>query len=146
LTPANVRSPTFGKISTFQVDGDVYAQPLYLPRLDLPRLGTHDVLFVATEHGSVYAFDAASRGGAPLWKTSFIDPSIDINPPSDREVRCPFIRPEVGITPTPVIDPGAGAVYVLMRTKEPTPNGDHRFVQRLHALNMRTGAEKLPPV
>src|SRR6266478_2089698 len=80
LTPANVRSSTFGKIATFKVDGDVYAQPHYLPRLDLPRLGTHDALFVATEHGSVYAFDAASRGGAPLWKTSFIDPSIDITP------------------------------------------------------------------
>jgi len=146
LTPSNVRSSTFGKIATFQVDGDVYAQPLYLPRLDLPRLGTRAVLFVATEHGSVYAFDAASRGGAPLWKASFVDPSIDITPLSIREVSCPFIKPEIGITPTPAIDPVAGTIYVLMRTKEPTPNGDHRFVQRLHALNIRTGAEKLPPV
>src|ERR1700720_3358980 len=67
LTPATVRPSTFGKIATFHVDGDVYAQPLYLPRLDVPRLGTHDVLFVATERGSVYAFDAASPGGALLW-------------------------------------------------------------------------------
>src|SRR5713101_6336473 len=61
LTPSNVRSSTFGKIATFQVDGDVYAQPLYLPRLDLPRLGTRAVLFVAPEHGREYAFDPARR-------------------------------------------------------------------------------------
>ncbi|MDQ6769690.1 MAG: PQQ-binding-like beta-propeller repeat protein [Gemmatimonadota bacterium] len=145
LTPGNVRSSTFGKVATFQVDGDVYAQPLYVPRLDL-RSGTHDVLFVATEHGSIYAFDASSRGGSPLWKTSFIDPSIDITPVSFRDANCPFIKPEIGITPTPVIDAGAGTMYVLMRTKEPTTSGDHRFVQRLHALNIRTGAEQAPPV
>lgn len=146
LTPANVGASAFGKIATFQVDGDVYAQPLFVPRLDMPNRGTHDVLFVATEHGTVYAFDAMSRGGSPLWKTSFIDPSIDISPLSVRDVNCPFIKPEVGITPTPVIDLASGTLYVLMRTKEPTTTGDHRFVQRLHALNIRTGAEKVPPV
>jgi hypothetical protein len=146
LTPANVGSSTFGKIATFQVDGDVYAQPLFVPRLDLPNRGTHDVLFVATEHGTVYAFDAMGRGGSPLWKASFIDPSVDISPLSFRDVNCPFIKPEVGITPTPVIDIASGTLYVLMRTKEPTTTGDHRYVQRLHALNIRTGAEKVPPV
>jgi hypothetical protein len=146
LNPANVRSPTFGKIATFEVDGDVYAQPLYLPGLNLPGRGRHDLLFIATEHGSVYAFDAAGRSSIPLWKTSFIDSSVDITPVSFRDVACPFIKPEVAITPTPVIDEVSGTMYVLMRTKEPTPAGDHRFVQRLHVLNIRTGAEKLPPV
>jgi hypothetical protein len=146
LTPANVGASSFGRIATFQVDADVYAQPLFVPGLNMARRGTHDVLFVATEHGTVYAFDAMSRGGSPLWKTSFIDPSVDISPLSSRDVNCPFIKPEVGITPTPVIDIASGTLYVLMRTKEPTTTGDHRYVQRLHALNIRTGAERVPPV
>jgi hypothetical protein len=145
LTPINVNSSTFGKIGTLPVDGDVYAQPLFVPRLDLPNHARHDVLFVATEHGTVYAFDANSRGTAPLWKTSFIDPTKNVTPLAPREVMCPFIDPEIGITPTPVIDLAGGTLYVLMRTKEPT-DGRYRYVQRLHALNIRTGAEKLPPV
>jgi hypothetical protein len=146
LNPANVRSSTFGKLATFHVDGDVYAQPLFVPRLDLPNRGTHDVLFVATEHGTVYAFDAMSLGSAPLWKTSFIDPVNSVTPLSFPDVMCPFIDPDIGITPTPVIDLAGSTMYVLMRTKEPARNGDHRYVQRLHALNIRTGAEKLSPV
>jgi hypothetical protein len=128
------------------VDGDVYAQPLYLPHVDIANRGAFDVVFVATEHGSVYAFDATKPGALPIWKTSFIDPALDITPIASRDASCPFIRPELGITPTPVIDPATGTLYVLMRTKEPTTRGDHRYVQRLHALNIRTGVDKLPPV
>ncbi len=146
LTPQNVRSATFGKIGTFEVDGDVYAQPLYVPRLEIANRGTHDVLFVATEHGSVYAFDATNSRLPPLWEISFIDPALDITPVPFRDASCPFIRPEIGITPTPVIDLESGIMYVLMRTKEPTARGDHRYVQRLHAINIHTGTDRLPPV
>lgn len=146
LTPQNVRSPTFGKIGTFEVDGDVYAQPLYVPRLEIANRGAHDVLFIATEHGSVYAFDAASPRLPPLWKISFIDPALDITPVPFRDASCPFIKPEIGITPTPVIDLETGIMYVLVRTKEPTTRGDHRYVQRLHAINIHTGTDRLPPV
>src|ERR1700730_17684443 len=80
LTPTNVSSSTFGKIGTIPVDGDMYAQPLFIPRLDLPNRVTRDVVFVATEHGTVYAFDANSRSTAPVWKTSFIDPAKNVTP------------------------------------------------------------------
>ena len=145
LNPRNVSVGSFGKVGRFTVDGDVYAQPLYLPALDLAG-GRTDVLFVATEHGSVYAFRASDPGSPPIWKTSFIDPSLDITTVSFRDARCPFIRPEIGITSTPVIDAAAGIIYVLMRSREPTSSGDHRFVQRLHALNIRTGRDKVPPI
>ena len=146
LTPQNVRSATFAKIGTFEVDGDVYAQPLYVPRLEITNRGTHDVLFVATEHGTLYAFDAINPRLPPLWKISFIDPALDITAVPFRDASCPFIKPEIGITPTPVIDLENGTLYVLMRTKEPTPRGDHRYVQRLHAINIHTGMDRLPPV
>ena len=135
LTPANVNSRQFGKLFSLAVDGDVYAQPLYLPRVDIPNKGTHNVLYVATEHDTVYAFDSDGAGGAPLWTTSFLGQGIGTVPAQD--AACPFIRPEIGITPTPVIDLESGTLYVLARTKE---NG--RFVQKLHALAITTGAEK----
>src|SRR5260370_32740056 len=72
LTPQNVNARQFGKAFTLPVDGDVYAQPLYLAGLDIPGKGKHNVLFVATEHDSVYAFDADANG-PPLWQVSFIN-------------------------------------------------------------------------
>jgi hypothetical protein len=137
LTPRNVNSKTFGKIFTLHVDGDVYAQPLYLPHVNIPNKGAADVLFVATEHDSVYAFDAESAGPEPFWRVSFVDDARGVRPLRPQEVQCPFIRPEIGITPTPVIDPATGTLYVLARTRE-----DSRYVQRLHALDVASGAEK----
>lgn len=72
LTPANVSSAFFGKRFTFKVDGDVYAQPLYVPKVPIPGKGTHNVLFVATEHDSVYAFDAGGVPSEPLWHVNFL--------------------------------------------------------------------------
>jgi hypothetical protein len=140
LTPANVNAAQFGKIAAYRVDGDVYAQPLYLPHVDVPGKGTHDVVYVATEHDSVYAFDAQAQRTEPLWHVSFLRPGVTTVPAED--VRCPFIAPEIGITPTPVIDPVSGTLYVLARTKESDGAGRPRYVQRLHALAVATGDEK----
>lgn len=137
LTPSNVNPRQFGKVFSLRVDGDVYAQPLYLPDTDIPGRGRHNVLFVATEHDSVYAFDADGPATAPLWQVNFVkqDPGSSTVPGDD--LLCPFIQPEVGITPTPVIDYPTGTLYVLARTKK-----DGRYYQRLHALAITTGVEK----
>jgi hypothetical protein len=139
LTPANVNAAQFGKVFSYSVDGDVYAQPLYLPRVDMGARGRHDVVYIATEHDSVYAFDAAGSPASPLWHVSFLD-STSTTVPAD-DVGCPFIAPEIGITPTPVIDVASGTIYVLARTKE-TSGRSWYYVQRLHALDVATGAEK----
>ena len=85
---------------------------------DVPGKGVHNVVFVATEHDSVYAFDADGKVSDPLWKASFAHPEAGITPVPARDVDCPFITPEVGITSTPVIDLQTGTLYVLARTKE----------------------------
>jgi hypothetical protein len=139
LTPSNVNAAQFGKAFTYSVDGDVYAQPLYLPRVDMGARGQHDVVYIATEHDSVYAFDAAGTPATPLWHVSFLESTATTVPAND--VGCPFIAPEIGITPTPVIDVASGTLYVLARTKE-TSGRAWYYVQRLHALDVATGAEK----
>jgi len=125
------------------VDGDIYAQPLYIPHLEIPSKGTHNVLFVATEHDSVYAFDADGQPREPLWHVNFLNSQTGVSTVSAGDVQCPFITPEIGITPTPVIDLKTGTLYVLARTKESQGRFSRaRFVQRLHALAITTGAEK----
>ena len=144
LTPANVNPKQFGKVFSLRVDGDIYAQPLYLPDVDIPGKGRHNVLYVATEHDSVYAFDAEGSPAEPLWHTSFLDAKAGITTVAAQDVSCPFIRPEIGITPTPVIDARTGTLYVLARTRE--DQGflkSNRYMQRLHALAVTTGTEKL---
>ncbi len=142
LTTKNVNTNDFGKLFTLDVSGDVYAQPLLLPHVLIPRKGEHDVLFVATEHDIVYAFDAGGKPATPLWRRSFVDSSRGISPVAAESVGCPFISPEIGITSTPVIDSQSGTLYVLARTEETDASGTRRFWQRLHALDVRTGDEK----
>ena len=142
LTPQNVNAKQFGKLGAFKVDGAVYAQPLFIPAVEIPGKGTHDVLYVATEHDSVYAFDAARPSDPPLWKVSFLDQARGTIPLSDDMVQCPFIRPEVGITSTPVIDLKTGTLYVLARTAIRHAVGDNEYFQHLHALAITTGVEK----
>src|SRR5260370_1115194 len=108
LTPASVSSPNFGLLFTYPVDGQVYAQPLYKSNLTLPDGTTHNVVFVATEHDSVYALDGDNRSGGPnndgvLWKRSFIDAANGITTVPNSEVSSGDIQPEIGITGTPVI-------------------------------------------
>src|SRR5437660_2851373 len=101
LSPANVNSTKFGKLGEFAVDGKVDAQPLYLSTVNTSSQGTKNVLYVATEHDSVYAFDADSAGaGAPIWKVSLL--GVGESPSDDHG--CGQVTPEIGITSTPVID------------------------------------------
>ncbi len=140
LTPRNVNTQQFGKIFTLKVDGDIYAQPLFLGGVEIPGKGRHDVLFVVTEHDSVYAFDAYGKPASPLWKVSFLKDGVTTLPA--RDVDCPFIFPEVGITSTPVIDPDTGTLYVLARTKESRGLVSSVYPHKLHALAVTTGVEK----
>ena len=140
LTPRNVNVRHFGKVFTLKVDGDIYAQPLLLTGLDIPGKGQHDVLFVATEHDSVYAFDAYAHPTSPLWRVNFLRKGV--TPVSEDDVECPFIVPEVGITSTPVIDADTGTLYALVRTKQRIGSTSIRYTQRLHALAVTTGLEK----
>jgi hypothetical protein len=140
LTLANVNSKTFGKLFSFPVDGQIFAQPLYVYNVAIAGKGTYNVVYVATENDSVYAFDADGVSQTALWHDSFIDPSKGITPipcGDTGAVPCPFASNLVGITGTPVIDSSGGTLYVVAATKE---NG--KYVNRLHALDITSGAEK----
>lgn len=139
LTTANVNKTNFGKKFSQPVDGYIYAQPLYLPGRNIPGKGIHNVIYAFTEHDSVYAFDADSNTGVnstPLWKTSLI-PAGGSTVSSGNDTGCGDLVPEIGITSTPVIDPTTDTMYVISKTKE-----SGKFFQRLHALDVNTGAEK----
>src|SRR5215469_7022902 len=134
LTPATVSASKFGKLFSQNVDGNIYGQPLYLAGVGIPGKGTHNLVYVATEHDSVYAFEADMHM-APLWHVSFLSTGATTVPAGD--TGCGLIAPEIGITSTPVIDPQSGTIYVVAMTKE-----SGNYVQRLHALDVTTGAEK----
>ena len=135
LTPSNVNSSTFGKLFVINVDGRVDAQPLYLAQVSVPNQGTHNLLYVATEHGSVYGFDADS--GTLLWQSS----TLAAGESTSDDHGCSQITPEIGVTSTPVIDPKAGphgTIYVVAMSKD----GSGNYYQRLHALDVTSGAEE----
>ena len=143
LTPTNVNSGSFGKVFSYPVDGQIYAAPLYVSGLTMAQGGVHNVVFVATEYDSVYAFDAdsAATNPAPLWHVNFL------NPPSVAPVPCAQgagicqLFPVVGITSTPVISLSTNTLYVVARTQE-TSGTTVNWVVRLHALDITSGAEK----
>ncbi len=138
LTPANVNAASFGKLRSYAVDGSVYAQPLYTAGLPIAG-GTHNVVYVATQHDSIYAFDADQN--QTLWQASLVDQahgaSAGATTVPSGDVGTSDIVPEIGITGTPVIDPAAETIYVVAKSKE---NGS--YVLRLHALDITTGAER----
>jgi hypothetical protein len=137
LSPETVSQDKFGLLFTREVQGHVYAQPLYVPNLDMGANGKHDVLFVATEHNDVYAFDVKDPSAHdPIWHVS-TGPSI---PTSDFDIDGMVwhdITVEVGITSTPAIDLAAGVMYVVAKTKE-----DGTEYYRIHALDLATGKER----
>jgi len=149
LTTGNVNTATFGKLFSYPVDGQVYAQPLYFPNLTIAGV-QHNVTFVATENDSVYAVDADN--GTLLWHVSLVDaahggttgekavPIADLQNGLGAP-NCTDMTPLIGITSTPVIDPGSNAMYV--EAKSELTNGS--FIHRLHMLDVTTGAEKSQP-
>jgi hypothetical protein len=135
LTPANVTSTSFGLLRNLPVDGKVDAQPLYVSQLSVSG-AAHNVVFAATEHDSVYAFDADT--GSVLWHASLLAAGETL---SDAH-GCDQVVPEIGVTSTPVIDRGAGAhgtLYVVAMSRDASSN----YHQRLHALDLTTGTELL---
>jgi hypothetical protein len=150
LTPATVTPSSFGKLFSCAVDGVVYAQPLWMPDLTIGST-KHNVVFVATQHDSIYAFDAdsATTPCKPLWQVSLIDAAHGA---SGGETTVPGaganalvgqaygdIAPEIGITGTPVIDPATNTLYVVSKSVIPA---SRKFFQRLHAIDLLTGNEK----
>jgi hypothetical protein len=135
LTPANVNSTQFGKKGEFTVDGHVDAQPLYLSQVTISGQ-KKNVLYVATEHGSVYAFDADSISGTTstfLWKIT----TLGSGETTSDNRGCDQVSPEIGITATPVIDRSRNAIYVVAMSK----NSSGTYFQRIHALDLTTGQE-----
>jgi len=138
LTPGTVSSTTFGKLWSCPVDGDIYAEPLYVANLSIGT-GVHNVVIVATEHDSVYAFDADNGSCTPYWHFSALSSGITSIPATDAYYSgylCPDIPLEFGITGTPVIDQSSQTIYLVTNTKS---NGD--WYQSLHRLNILTGLD-----
>src|SRR6516165_9004414 len=142
LNTTNVNVNQFGRLFAMPADGQVYAQPLYVPGLTING-GVHNVVILVTENDSVYAYDADSNG-APLWKASMVDAAhgagtgeTAVN--SAAAGLCSDLQPQVGITSTPVIDPTSKTIYLEAKSTDGT-----NYFHRLHALDLLTGNEKTP--
>jgi outer membrane protein assembly factor BamB len=147
LTPANVNSTSFGKLFSYPVQGQVYAQPLYISNLSIPGQGTRNVVFVATQNNDVYALDANSTSGpngGVLWHVNLGTAAATPSPFIGFRYG-PFrdVSPQVGITSTPVIDLSAGTMYLDAFTNDIV--GQDAYSHHIHALDIRTGQHKVPP-
>ena len=141
LTPSNVNTNSFGKLFNYSVDAFVYAQPLYIPNVSLTNKGVHNVVYLATEGDTVYAFDADSNSGSnstPLWSTNLLAAGEATVTPNN--VGTFDIQPQIGISGTPVIDTNTGTLYVVAKSKL-VSGGTTNYIQRLHALNIANGKE-----
>lgn len=146
LTLSNVNVNQFGRKTVFPVLGFVYAQPLYVPNVNIG--GTlHNVLYVATEHDQVYAFDV--NNGQQLWRKNLListGPLIQVSPVSSSDVNCTDLVPEIGITGTPVIDVANNEIFLIAKTKQTNlVTQTTTFAQTLYVLDIRTGALRNPP-
>src|SRR6516164_1015724 len=147
LTTSTVNTSTFGKLFSCPTDGAIYAQPLWIPQISIASV-KHNVVVVATQHESLYAFDADTAPCTTLWHANLIDST---HGSTSGETSVPSgvgglvgagtgdITPEVGVTGTPVIDPPTQTLYVV--SKSVIPSGP-TFFQRLHAIDLTTGNEK----
>src|ERR1700677_3609748 len=140
LTPANVSPTTFGKLFSYSVDGQIYAQPLYVPNVNIAGT-THNVVYVETQNDSLYAFDADGLQSTALWQVSFINPgegitAVPCKTDGNTDIAC-GVYPIYGITATPVIDLSTNTMYLLTRT-----NNNGTYYQTLHAIDITSGAEK----
>lgn len=139
LTINNVNEQQFGLLMSYPVDGQVYAQPLYVPNVSVGNQ-THNLVIIATEHDTVYAFDADRSGQdtTPLWRTSLLGTGNTTVPASD--FHCGDLTPEIGITSTPVIDSASGTLFVVSYVDK-----QGKYVYALHALALTTGRDKSSP-
>ena len=151
LTPSTVNVAQFGKQFGTSVDGQVYAQPLYVPNVTIPsgpKAGVHNIVYVATQHDTLYAIDA--RGGNVLWSRSFLDTTnalvnrlgatvITTMPAAD--TGSGDITVEIGITATPVISEtnGVGYIYVQAKSKQTIGGNNDHYVQSLYKVDIQTG-------
>ncbi len=146
LTLSNVNVSQFGRKTVFNVTGFVYAQPLYVPNVNINGV-LHNVVYVATEHDQVYAFDV--NNGQQLWNKNLLISSgalIQVSPVSSTDVNCTDLVPEIGITGTPVIDVANNVMFLVAKTKEYNAiTQTTTFFQTLYALDIRTGALRTPP-
>ena len=141
LEPSNVNASSFGKLFALTVDDRVFAQPLYVPNLKMSDGQTHNVLFVATENDSIYAFDADAKA-SPIWQASMLTAAHGAGPgatpvPENKATNGEDIGPNIGITGTPAIDAATNTMYVVVNTEE-----SGQYFSRLHAINIITGAEQ----
>jgi hypothetical protein len=146
LTPSNVNANQFGSLFSYAVDGYIATQPLYVSGVNIPNVGTVNVVYVATTHDSVYAFNADTPGsGTPLWQVSFLNSgngtTVTTEPVSALGCAAVNAYTEIGVLGTPVIDSTSNTMYLVAKTMEVT-NGVTSYVFRLHALDITTGAEK----
>jgi hypothetical protein len=170
LAPTNVKVGSFGKLYTTPLDGQAYAQPLIDPAISIASgvnttagsAGTHDVVFVATEHDSLYAIDSTVNGGSVLWKRSFTSLAAGyvgttagsninntlgatiVEAVPNGDINSSDITTEIGITGTPVIDSSTGIIYIVVKTRE-TIGGIKHYVQRIHAISITDGTDKAQP-
>lgn len=146
LTPGNVNTTTFGKLFSCAVDGAIYAQPLWMPQISVNG-AKHNMVIVATMHDSVYAFDADANANpcVPLWRANLLDTAHGGTATESSVTWTQVgrgggdIQPEIGVTGTPVVDPATNTVYLVSKSANGTAT---QFFQRLHALDVTTGAEK----
>jgi hypothetical protein len=143
LGPTTVSSATFGKLFSCPLDGYAYAQPLYVANLTIPGKGVHNVVYVATEMDSVFAFDADANPCVQLWKTTLIPAGAEVISAPNLDIASSDIAPFLGITGTPVINISSSALYVVAKTRSVASNPVYSLL--LYALDLATGQPKIQP-
>jgi hypothetical protein len=141
LTTANVATASFGQLFSVPMDGLTFMQPLVASNESVPNQGVHNLLIAGTNHDTLFAYDADT--GAPVWQTTFINPSAGVTTVPLSFTGCDNVGQEDGLLSTPVIDRSTDTLYVVAATLEGVPSAPHIHF-RLHALSLATGIDKMP--